>query len=60
MNEEREEELVATVISRLRSFSTRQMLRMSAWQYFGIPLDLTDSDAMRIFRRGMKAVEGDI
>ncbi len=58
MDSVQEEELVNTVVQRLRSFSTRQMLRMSAWQYFQIPMDLSDEDALRVFRRALHRAEG--
>ena len=58
MNSSKEAQLVARVVKKLRSFTTVQMLRMSAAQYFGIPMNLSDEDALRVFRKALAEVEG--
>jgi hypothetical protein len=49
VDEKDKERLIRAARRRLRSFTYRQMLRMSAHQYLGIPLELSDEDAIEVF-----------
>ena len=52
--------MVQHVASRLRGFTMRQALRLYAAQYLMIPLEMSDGDALRIFRKALAEVEGEI
>lgn len=60
MNDPEERRLVRMAALRLKSFTMRQALRLYAHTYLGIPLELSDSDALRVFRLAMEDVEGKI
>ena len=60
MNSVDEKSLVFVVSQRLRSFTVRAMIRNLASQYFMIPEDLSDREAVRVLRLALEQVEDEL
>lgn len=55
-----ENALVSVVAMRLKSFTVRAMIRQVAAQYFMIPEDLSDREAVRVLRLALEQVEDEL
>ena len=52
------DQLVKMAALRLKSVSLRIMFRQGAAQYLGIPLELSDAEAMDVLARAIASLEG--